>query len=201
MSKLRVLLGQIQSLPQFAKRLGAGLLAALVALSAGMVSALESKNNVALAVDQQLITAAEERPLTSTANVFVHVSGEVINPGIYQLPANSRLFDAVFAAGGFTEQAQADSVNLARPINDGEQIKVAKIGEISVQSDQSQSTISLNSATLNQLDQLPGIGATLAQRIIDWREQNGGFSRISDLRKVSGIGPKLYESIKTLVVP
>jgi competence protein ComEA len=166
-----------------------------------MVSALESKNNVALAVDQQLITAAEERPLTSTANVFVHVSGEVINPGIYQLPANSRLFDAVFAAGGFTEQAQADSVNLARPINDGEQIKVAKIGEISVQSDQSQSTISLNSATLNQLDQLPGIGATLAQRIIDWREQNGGFSRISDLRKVSGIGPKLYESIKTLVVP
>lgn len=201
MSKLRVLLGQIQSLPQFAKRLGAGLLAALVALSAGMVSALESKNNVALAVDQQLITAAEERPLTSTANVFVHVSGEVINPGIYQLPANSRLFDAVFAAGGFTDQAQADSVNLARPINDGEQIKVAKIGEISVQSDQSQSTISLNSATLNQLDQLPGIGATLAQRIIDWREQNGGFSRISDLRKVSGIGPKLYESIKTLVVP
>ncbi|MEY4989711.1 MAG: hypothetical protein RI933_1344 [Actinomycetota bacterium] len=201
MSKLRVLLGQIQSLPQFAKRLGAGLVAALVALSAGMVSALESKNNVALAVDQQLITAAEERPLTSTANVFVHVSGEVINPGIYQLPANSRLFDAVFAAGGFTEQAQADSVNLARPINDGEQIKVAKIGEISVQSDQSQSTISLNSATLNQLDQLPGIGATLAQRIIDWREQNGGFSRISDLRKVSGIGPKLYESIKTLVVP
>lgn len=201
MSKLRVLLGQIQSLPQFAKRLGAGLLAALVALSAGMVSALESKNNVALAVDQQLITAAEERPLTSTANVFVHVSGEVINPGIYQLPANSRLFDAVFAAGGFTEQAQADSVNLARPINDGEQIKVAKIGQISVQSDQSQSTISLNSATLNQLDQLPGIGATLAQRIIDWREQNGGFSRISDLRKVSGIGPKLYESIKTLVVP
>lgn len=201
MSKLRVLLGQIQSLPQFAKRLGAGLVAALVALSAGMVSALESKNNVALAVDQQLITAAEERPLTSTANVFVHVSGEVINPGIYQLPANSRLFDAVFAAGGFTEQAQADSVNLARPINDGEQIKVAKIGETSVQSDQSQSTISLNSATLNQLDQLPGIGATLAQRIIDWREQNGGFSRISDLRKVSGIGPKLYESIKTLVVP
>lgn len=201
MSKLRVLLGQIQSLPQFAKRLGAGLLAALVALSAGMVSALESKNNVALAVDQQLITAAEERPLTSTANVFVHVSGEVINPGIYQLPANSRLFDAVFAAGGFTDQAQADSVNLARPINDGEQIKVAKIGQISVQSDQSQSTISLNSATLNQLDQLPGIGATLAQRIIDWREQNGGFSRISDLRKVSGIGPKLYESIKTLVVP
>lgn len=201
MSKLRVLLGQIQSLPQFAKRLGAGLVAALVALSAGMVSALESKNNVALAVDQQLITAAEERPLTSTANVFVHVSGEVINPGIYQLPANSRLFDAVFAAGGFTDQAQADSVNLARPINDGEQIKVAKIGEISVQSDQSQSTISLNSATLNQLDQLPGIGATLAQRIIDWREQNGGFSRISDLRKVSGIGPKLYESIKTLVVP
>ena len=201
MSKLRVLLGQIQSLPQFAKRLGAGLVAALVALSAGMVSALEAKNNVALAVDQQLITAAEERPLTSTANVFVHVSGEVINPGIYQLPANSRLFDAVFAAGGFTEQAQADSVNLARPINDGEQIKVAKIGEISVQSDQSQSTISLNSATLNQLDQLPGIGATLAQRIIDWREQNGGFSRISDLRKVSGIGPKLYESIKTLVVP
>ena len=201
MSKLRVLLGQIQSLPQFAKRLGAGLVAALVALSAGMVSALESKNNVALAVDQQLITAAEETPLTSTANVFVHVSGEVINPGIYQLPANSRLFDAVFAAGGFTEQAQADSVNLARPINDGEQIKVAKIGEISVQSDQTQSTISLNSATLNQLDQLPGIGATLAQRIIDWREQNGGFSRISDLRKVSGIGPKLYESIKTLVVP
>ena len=201
MSKLRVLLGQIQSLPQFAKRLGAGLVAALVALSAGMVSALESKNNVALAVDQQLITAAEERPLTSTANVFVHVSGEVINPGIYQLPANSRLFDAVFAAGGFTDQAQADSVNLARPINDGEQIKVAKIGQISVQSDQSQSTISLNSATLNQLDQLPGIGATLAQRIIDWREQNGGFSRISDLRKVSGIGPKLYESIKTLVVP
>lgn len=197
-----MLVSQFQSLPVFAKRLFAALVALLIVAGAGMISALESSNSLELELDSPENAANQDTvSAQSGANVFVHVSGEVVSPGIYQLPGNSRLFDAVFAAGGFTEAAAADSVNLARIITDGEQIRVAKLGDPASPVNVESSAVSLSSATVTQLDQLPGIGPTLAQRIVDWRELNGGFSRISDLRKVSGIGQKLYDSLKNLVVP
>ena len=131
---------------------------------------------------------------------YVHVSGEVKQPGVYQLPSGSRLFEAIFAAGGFTENAEQSSVNLAREINDGEQIMVlAKGQEIATGGPTTKPKVSLNRGSQSELETLPGIGPTLASRLIDWRTTNGGFKKIDDLKRVSGFGNKLFAQLKNLV--
>jgi competence protein ComEA len=111
--------------------------------------------------------------------------------------------DAVFAAGGFTKGADQASINLARPLNDGEQILVASLSNESAGSSASASTssklVNLNRADASALDSLPGIGPTLAQRIMDYRQANGGFRSINDLGKVAGIGPSLLAKLQNLV--
>lgn len=135
------------------------------------------------------------------AELFVHVIGEVISPGIYQLASGARLMDAVFAAGGLTKLADQGSVNLARELSDGEQIVVFKIGESSSTASpgQQDSRISLNRSSALELEQLPGVGPALAGRIVDWREANGGFKKKEDLLNISGIGDKLFAGIKDAV--
>lgn len=132
----------------------------------------------------------------SSADCFVHVVGEVVNPGVYPLPAGSRVYDAIFAAGGFTKRAEQSSLNLARQIADGEQLLVLAVGETQAFTS-SDGLISLNKADQTELEQLPGVGPILAARMLDWRVSNGGFKTMDDLRKVSGIGSKLFESIKS----
>lgn len=135
------------------------------------------------------------------AELFVHVIGEVISPGIYQLASGARLMDAVFAAGGLTKLADQGSVNLARELSDGEQIVVFKIGESpsTASPGQQDSRISLNRSSALELEQLPGVGPALAGRIVDWREANGGFKKKEDLLNISGIGDKLFAGIKNAV--
>lgn len=134
---------------------------------------------------------------------FVHVVGEVVNPGIYVIESNSRLFDAIFAAGGFTKSADQSSVNLAREVSDGEQVIVMPIGAANAQMPASESSfgraeplVSINRASQVELESLPGVGPTLAGRMIDWRAANGGFKKKEDLLKVTGIGQKLFASMK-----
>lgn len=136
------------------------------------------------------------------ATVMVQVVGEVARPGVFSLKVGSRVLDAVFAAGGFTKSADQASVNLARLLSDGEQILVLPINE----SGNGPSTFGSASATVNlnladsaTLDSLPGIGPTLAQRIIDYRQANGGFRSLSDLGKVAGIGQALLARLKPLI--
>jgi competence protein ComEA len=129
---------------------------------------------------------------------YVHVVGEVNKPGIYDLPSNSRVFEAIFAAGGFTSRADQSSVNLARQIGDGEQIIVWAKGQAPIAQTGGQigASVSLNRGTQAQLEELPGVGPTLAARIIDWRVANGGFKKLDDLKNVTGIGNKLFIQIK-----
>ena len=132
--------------------------------------------------------------------VFVHVVGEVANPGIYSVDAGGRVFDAIFAAGGFTELADQASVNLAREVSDGEQVLILTTGQAAAPgSAKASQLLSLNRASQAELEQLPGVGPTLAGRMLDWRTANGGFKKKEDLMKVSGIGPKLFASMKDLV--
>jgi len=132
--------------------------------------------------------------------LYVHVVGEVFSPGMYQLPIGARLVDAVFAAGGLTEDADNASVNLARELTDGEQIIVFSISqEGQSPGTNSSGLISLNRAGDKELEQLPGIGPALAGRIIAWREANGGFKSVQDLLKVSGIGESLLSGVVDLV--
>ncbi|MCF8535280.1 MAG: helix-hairpin-helix domain-containing protein [Rhodoluna sp.] len=165
--------------------------------------------------DESTISAATssvESSLTiQKPHVFVHVVGEVVNPGIFMVQSQARLFDAIFAAGGFTKLADQSSINLAREVSDGEQIVVFAVGSggsigsgagISGSlangggSMQSNALVSLNRASQLELESLPGVGPTLAGRMIDWRTANGGFKKKEDLLKVSGIGQKLFASMK-----
>ncbi len=144
------------------------------------------------------------------AEVVVHVVGAVHRPGLVRLRAGSRVADAVDAAGGPTDAARLASVNLARPAVDGEQVVVQRRGRPSVLGAPAVSApaagagpaspVDLNSATLDALDGLPGIGPVLAQRILDWRRAHGRFSSVDELGEVSGIGEATLSDLAPLVV-
>jgi len=132
--------------------------------------------------------------------IYVHVAGSVKSPGIYQLDSGTRVYDAVLAAGGFTSKANQASVNMARALNDGEQLLISSgSGPQAFDDSMTSSLISLNQASASQLEDLPGVGPALAGRMIDWRTANGGFKTKEDLLNVAGIGDKLFASVKDLV--
>lgn len=155
----------------------------------------ENKVTIAKPLSESKQDADIKRP-----RIFVHVAGSVKSPGIYQLDSGSRVYDAVLAAGGFTSKANQASVNMARALNDGEQLLVSSsAGTQSFESAQASSLISLNQASASQLEDLPGVGPALAGRMVDWRTANGGFKAKEDLLNVAGIGDKLFASVKDLV--
>lgn len=123
--------------------------------------------------------------------VLVHVVGDVVEPGIVELPDGARVNDAIEAAGGATKPKALASVNLARLVVDGEQIVVGVTS-----GEQSSGTISINSASAQELDELPGVGPVIAERIVQWRETNGPFRSIDELTEVSGIGPAMLEQLR-----
>ena len=136
----------------------------------------------------------------SSPKIYVHVAGSVKSPGIYQLESGTRVYDAVLAAGGFTAKANQSSVNMARALNDGEQLLISSdSGAQTFENSMVSSLISLNQASASQLEELPGVGPALAGRMIDWRTANGGFKAKEDLLNVAGIGDKLFASVKDLV--
>lgn len=150
--------------------------------------------------------------------VVVHITGSVTNPGIVKLSEGSRIEDAIQAAGGLTENADISKVNLAYVLDDGIKIKIPSItdddigdediineesGENIIENDTTSSknnkSININKATETELETLPGIGASLASRIVEYRKQNGNFSSIEDIKNVSGIGDSKYLNIKDFI--
>jgi competence protein ComEA len=126
------------------------------------------------------------------ADVVVHVAGRVKEPGLIRLPAGSRVADAIEAAGGAVKSRDLDSVNLARVLVDGEQIQVG------VAAESGDGGININSASASELEDLPGVGPVLAQRIVEWRTANGPFTSIDDLGQVSGIGTSVLEQVRAV---
>jgi len=134
--------------------------------------------------------------------VVVDVSGKVRRPGLVRLPSGARVADAIAAAGGVRPGANADGINLARVLVDGEQIGVGVPGSIAIGSQSGGATtgpLLLNSATATDLDALPGIGPVLAQRIVTWRQQHGPFRSVDSLTDVPGIGPAMLARLSSLV--
>ena len=143
---------------------------------------------------------------SSRSQLLVDVSGAVRRPGVYRLPAGSRINDALEKAGGATRVADLTLVNRAAPLTDGQQVLVvekvvATAGATSSSGSTQAVPIHLNSATLEQLDELPGVGPATAQRIIDYRTANGPFKSVDELDNVSGIGPAKLAELRDLVLP
>lgn len=153
--------------------------------------------------DMELSTAQEDSEKTATGEVVVHVIGAVSAPGVYTLPENARVDDAVRAAGA-TETADLAQLNLAQKLADGQKITVPAIGETPAAenseeaastSTESDALVNINTASQAELETLPSIGEVRAQAIISYRETNGGFRTIEELQEVSGIGEKIFADV------
>lgn len=154
-------------------------------------------------------------PQSAGATAVIHMIGAVKKPGVYYLPLGSRALDAVNKAGGLAKDASAEEINLAAEIRDGEQIRIPHRGEPPKAAPLPPSdgavdagngpglaggSINVNTASQDQLEQLPGIGPTLAGRIVEFRAANGPIKNLSELDAVSGIGPALLGNLRELVV-
>lgn len=180
------------------RRIGTGaaivlvLAVAAIAVGIGVVRTTASPAaSVSIAVDDSAVP-----PL------YVHVSGAVAHPGLYRLDDGARVVDVIAAAGGLNDDADDAAVNLARPLSDGEQLRIPVRGETGpsgVPTGQSDGRINLNTADAAALDTLPRIGPALAARIIAWREENGRFTSVDDLLSVPGIGDKMIAGLRELV--
>ncbi len=179
-----------------------------------MVAVLAGRNLIGTATATEFELSSDASSIEETASdggshktetLFVHVSGCVANPGLYELEEGSRLASAIEAAGGFTEDAACDSVNLARRLEDGEMVVVLPMSAGSGANEEipevktASSLININSATAEELEQLPGIGPSTAQKIVSDRMANGSFKSPDDLKRVTGIGDKKFETISALI--
>lgn len=155
------------------------------------------------------VSAEKETPKAETSAAYVYVCGAVNNPGVYELPGDSRVFQAVELAGGFTEDAYQVGVNLADKVQDGQQLRILTQEEAdgqeaaslypeqqSAEENATGTKININQADSIKLCELNGIGESKALAIIHYREENGPFASIEELKSVSGIGDKTYEKIK-----
>jgi competence protein ComEA len=170
-------------------------------------SRLLSRGGTAATAPPPILPAATVS--TTAAPVVVHVVGAVRRPGLYRLSQGARVADAVARAGGATRKADVSLVNLAALVSDGEQIAVpprgaavagvagAGAGATGVAA----GPVHLNSATIEQLDTLPGVGPVTAQKIVDYRQKHGAFTSVDELDAVPGIGPARLDELRDLVAP
>ena len=141
---------------------------------------------------------------TTAPRIVVHVVGAVRRPGLFKLAEGARVADALARAGGPARRADLAAVNLAAPLADGQQVVVpARLppGSAPAGAAATGAKVSLAIATLDQLDELPGIGPITAQKIVDWRTAHGPFRSVEDLDDVPGIGPARVEQLRDLVTP
>jgi competence protein ComEA len=154
------------------------------------------------------------RPAPTDEPLRVHVAGAVVRPGVYEMEENSRVEDAVEAAGGFVVEADKNALNLAAHLEDGERLDIPYVAGFIPDEESGfvvitegtpsplaggDDLVDINTASVEELDKLPGIGATIAQRIVEYRETNGPFATIEDIINVPGIGTATFEEIKDLI--
>jgi len=185
--------------------IAAGCVALLLFLGSKLLARPQQSEGLAPPVAPPVETAA------ASAVVVVDVVGAVRRPGLYRLHQGARIADAVARAGGATAKADLALINLAAPLADGEQVVVLRRGAAAPSAAPSgaggsagvasSGPVHLSTATLEQLDSLPGIGPVTAQKILDYRQKQGAFTSVDELDAVPGIGPARLDQLKDLVAP
>lgn len=191
---------------QWLERYRGIVLFALIVLALAAVILFQVLRPSHRSIELSTATPAPSPEMTATPRPLrVYVSGAVRQPDVYTLPPESIVKDAVMAAGGPADDADLDRINLAAPVADGQQIYVPRLGEealrvqpLSIQPG-ADGKVDINTADRAALESLPGIGPTLAQRIVDYRQANGPFARIEDVMEVSGIGTGTFEGLRDLI--
>ncbi|MEG0292268.1 MAG: helix-hairpin-helix domain-containing protein [Anaerovoracaceae bacterium] len=149
------------------------------------------------------VSQSEEKVSKNESNIFVDIGGEVNNPIVAELPPNSRVDDAIDAAGGLTKKANIENLNRAAKLIDGEKIFVPSIEDKNSsglkESNVKDNKININTGTVKELEEIPGVGPSTANKIIEYRDSNGRFENISDIKKIKGIGDKTYEKMKDII--
>ncbi len=183
------------------------LIAAVLVVVFGLLFLWKNRGKAILLTDETeeqasfvLTEAAETVSESESPGIVVYVSGEVKNPGVYELPINSRVCDALMAAGGLTENALDSLVNLAEVLTDGEMIRFPEKTDASAGTAVlSDGLVNLNTAGRDDLMTLPGIGEARADAIISYRNENGSFRSTEELMNVPGIGETLFDRLKNRI--
>ena len=184
-----------------------GILLILVGVG-GLFSKKEESVEETTVVETTMLAEKSEVSTTQETVIFVDIKGAVKNPGVYQMKVGDRVKDALEAAGGLTEEADSQKVNLAKRLEDQMVIVVPKVGEeaeeIPTGETRKEATkegkVNINTATVEELKTLKGVGEKKAEAIIEYRKKNGSFQTKEDLMKVRGIGKKLFESFQERIV-
>jgi competence protein ComEA len=182
-------------------------LLAVALLVAVLVGRHFARSGGASPAESHPVLAADEA-VRPHEKIVVHVVGAVRRPGLYAVRDGARIADAVHRAGGTTHRANLEAINLAAPVEDGLQVVVprqlppaAAASPGAPGERDAAGPVHLNTASLEQLDELPGVGPVTAQKILDWRESHGAFTSVEDLDAIPGIGPARLEQLRDLVAP
>jgi len=180
----------------------------------------KDNSNEFITNDEILISEIEEEKENTKVKIVVYIIGEIVNPGIVELDENSRISDAINKAGGLTHNADISNLNLAYVVEDGMKITIPSKNEqeneniteeelistdsgIDVEKNKENTTkselININKANQTELENLPGIGPSIALKIVNYRKEKGKFSKIEEIKNVGGIGDSKYENIKNLI--
>ena len=176
----------------------------------GIILAFNNENYTEIETVEVFDTTAEETKKETLKTIKIHVSGEVNYNGILELEEGSRIDDAINQAGGITQKADINKINLAYELSDGQKLYVPSINDEANKEyvtessglegeEQTEEKININKATQTELETLPGVGPSLALNIINYRKENGKFTSVDDLKNVSGVGENKYEQIKELI--
>ena len=183
----------------------AALIGGILLILVGMGSLFSKKEESVeetTVVEMTVLAEKTEVSTTQETVIFVDIKGAVKNPGVYQMKVGDRVKDALDAAGGLTAEADSQKVNLAQRVEDQMVIVVPKVGEEGAASKEAtkEGKVNINTATVEELKTLKGVGEKKAEAVIEYRKKNGSFKTKEDLMKVRGIGKKLFDSFQERIV-
>ncbi|MCK8815903.1 helix-hairpin-helix domain-containing protein [Natroniella sulfidigena] len=188
----------------------AGLAVAVVVVSVMLVarnnqfSAQESIEIDSNIEETEVKTGQElAEPQEKDDKMFIHLGGAVVEPGVYEIEEGTRLYQVIEQAGGPTDDADLDAINLVDQLRDGTRVMIPTQGSTAMGNEENVNTasnkVNINTAAQNELEELEGVGPALAERIIEYRRQNGNFSELTELKQVSGIGSRTFDNLESQI--